>query len=166
MTTLDDTILSVQRMARCSRYWARAARAVDREFRAEFDLAMSDMNESRDPTGYAQHRLNFHDLRTVTLDRIAEAEGHERDAANLEATVRRLEAMRTVLSSFRIDPPDADGDVWLKIEDQGDGRLAAFNLGQAFSPKLVNGGPINVRIAHTTALTLDQARQMVLGDDA
>lgn len=160
MKTLDDEILAVQRMARCSRYWARAARATAAEFRPEFDALMSEgltapLDELR--TRLRQEQLV--DLRTVSLDKESEARRHDQEASELEAIVQRLEEMRTVLQSFCIDPPDADGDIWLKIGDQGNGRQAAFNLGKPSS-----GQPGDrVRISHNVAALLETARQSALG---
>lgn len=155
MKTLDEEILAVQRMARYSRFLARAARTVAAEFRPSLEdtLALG----VRSPPGTD---ALLQDLRSLSLDRETEARNHDREAGELEAIVRRLEEMRAVLQSFRIDPPDADGDVWLWMEHQGSGRQAGFNLG-----KPSGGRPgDDVRLFHNVAAILETARQSAVGD--
>lgn len=158
MKTLDDEILAVQRMARCSRYWARAARATAAEFAPDLAEVRRRLVEK---TCRAE---DFVDVRTVTMDKEAEARNHDREADELEAVVRRLEEMRAVLQSFRIDPPDADGDVWLWMEHQGSGRSAGFNLGKPVNESQPDSSGARVKISHHVAALLETARQSAVGD--
>ncbi len=159
-TTLTDQILAVQRMARCSRYWARAARATA----AEFEPELAEIRRKIVADSPVDKRVSeaFIDIRTVTLDKDDEAQNHDRDAEALEAVVRRLEEMQTVLSGFAIMPPDGDGDVWLRIEDQGDGRQAAFNLGKSINAVQPESSHARTKIGHHVAALLEAARQSAL----
>lgn len=154
--TLDDEILSVQRMARCSRYWARAARLVAAEFRPELEEELARARSSDTPRSDAQS-ARLVDLRSMSLDKESEARRHDAEAEQLEAVVRRLEEMRTVLQSFRISAPDGDRDVWLHIDDQGDSRQAAFNLGKPVNESQPEDSPARIKISHHVAALREQA---------
>lgn len=162
MTTLTDQILAVQRMARCSRYWARAARATAAEFEGDLEEVRQKVEAAPGGTLNDQLSADFVDVRTLTLDKDTESRRHDREATELEAVVRRLEEMNTVLSSFRIAAPDGNGDVWLHLGDQGDGKQGFFNLGRPDD----NYQTCQVSIAHHVAALLETARQRALGDQS